>query len=147
MISEISSIVALVSAGVAALSARKSAQDAKAARQHNQLAEQQAETAKAVVTDAQASVALAFTQAAKSLVEEAHTSVPSSVQPRKPPPKSGDPWSRGRAEIAERVSAPEVLRAQTAIAVHRQASSGLIAPDPDAQTNPAAFRERRAGKR
>jgi sensor c-di-GMP phosphodiesterase-like protein len=52
-------------------------------------------------------------------------------------PPTGDPYVKGRAEVAED---PEFLAKVEEIRKSRAENSGLIAPDSDAQSNPVAWR-------
>jgi hypothetical protein len=60
--------------------------------------------------------------------------------PPSPQEQVGDPWGKGRAEIAKRAEDPEFLARVEEVRRHKEQNSGLIPPDSDAQSNPAAWR-------
>jgi hypothetical protein len=60
-----------------------------------------------------------------------------SPQESKP---TGDPYAKGRAEIAKRAEDPEFLARVEEVRRYKEQNSGLIPPDSDAQSNPEVWR-------
>jgi hypothetical protein len=70
------------------------------------------------------------------------------AEPAPPAPgQAGDPWARGRREIAERAQSPEVLARIEAARKARDVSSPLIAPAHEAQGKTHSAWRDKAGKK
>jgi hypothetical protein len=65
-------------------------------------------------------------------------------QAQSPQNPSGDPWAKGRAEIAKRAEDPNVIAQAVEIRKRQSQKSGLIPPDSAAQSNQAEWRATKA---